>query len=282
MPTIIDTNHDSSTRLPQLRAAGIDTIIRYYMRGSSSKVIRRAEAQALAAAGFRLGIVYEGAGDRLVSFSEDIGYRDAAHCRQYGRSEIGQPAGSAVYFAVDADFSAAQIKSNIIPYFRGVAHAFGEDNGLPRYRTGVYGSGAVCQAIADAGLAELTWVSCSTGWSGSKAFLASGRWNLRQYLPKMIAGLDCDPDEANPQKSDIGVFVPSAQPASAPKLHTVTARPGLRLRSGPGLDHEVTRVLAFGAKVTTGAKSGDWVMVDVENDGAFDGYVFGPFLSPAV
>lgn len=282
MPAIIDTNHDTNARLPQLRAAGVETVIRYYMRGGSSKVIRRPEVQAIGAAGMRLCIVYEGAGDRISAFSEDIGYRDAAHCRQYGKSEIGQPAGSAVYFAVDADFPAGLIKSNVIPYFRGVAHAFGEGSGLPRYRVGVYGSGAVCEAMLDSGLAELTWVSCSSGWSGSKAFVASGRWNLRQSLPKLIAGLDCDPDEANPEKSDIGAFVPGAAPAvQAATLRTVTARAGLRLRGGPGLDHAVERMLPFGATVATGAHSGDWVMVDVERDGAFDGYVFGAFLAPA-
>ena len=113
------------------------------------------------------------------------------------RKEIEQPAGSAVYFAVDFDASAAEIRTAIIPYFRGVARAFAEDNGLPVYRVGVYGSGAVCAAVLDAGLAELAWLSCSTGWSGSRAFLASGRWTLKQRLPALIAGLDADPDDAN-------------------------------------------------------------------------------------
>ena len=111
--------------------------------------------------------------------------------------EIEQPAGSAVYFAVDFDASAAEIRSAIIPYFRGVARAFADDNGLPVYRVGVYGSGAVCAAVLDAGLAELAWLSCSTGWSGYRAFLASGRWTLKQHLPAMIAGLDADANDAN-------------------------------------------------------------------------------------
>ena len=91
-----------------------------------------------------------------------------------------------------------------------MAQAFGERNGLPVYRVGVYGSGAVCQAVLDAGLAELAWLSCSSGWSGYKNFLASGRWNLRQYTPRLVAGLDADPNDANPQRGDIGDFVPGA------------------------------------------------------------------------
>jgi hypothetical protein len=57
MTKIIDTNRDTTKHLAQLRAAGIETIIRYYARSMSSKVIRRAEAHAIAQAGLRLGIV---------------------------------------------------------------------------------------------------------------------------------------------------------------------------------------------------------------------------------
>jgi Domain of unknown function (DUF1906) len=230
MPSIIDTNRDTSRQLIQLRAAGVETIIRYYARAMSGKVIRRAEALAIGGAGIRLAIVYEGAGDRLSAFSEEIGFRDAAFSRSYGDREIKQPAGSAVYFAVDFDATAAEIRNAIIPYFRGVARAFADGNGLPVYRVGVYGSGAVCAAVLDAGLAELAWVSCSTGWSGSRAFLQSGRWTLRQHLPSTVAGLDADPDERNPQHPDIGDFLPGAlaSPPKPPPVIVVPANPPAR------------------------------------------------------
>lgn len=215
MTKIIDTNRDTTKHLARLRAAGIETVIRYYARSLSSKVIRRAEARAIAQAGLRLGIVYEGAGDRLSAFSQDMGFKDAAFSRSYGAREIEQPSRSAVYFAVDFAASAAEIRNAIIPYFRGVARAFAEDNGLPVYRVGVYGSGAVCAAVLDAGLAELAWVSCSTGWSGYRAFLASGRWTLKQHLPAMIAGLDADANDANMQRPDIGDFIPGRPPTPA-------------------------------------------------------------------
>lgn len=231
MPSIIDTNRDTTKRLVQLRAAGVETIIRYYARAMSSKVIRRAEALAIGAAGLRLAIVYEGAGDKLSAFSEEIGLRDAAFSRSYGAKEINQPAGSAVYFAVDFDAGAAEIRNAIIPYFRGVARAFAENNGLPVYRVGVYGSGAVCQAVLDGGLAELAWLSCSTGWSGYRAFLLSGRWSLKQHLPSAVAGLDVDADERNPQRPAIGDFCPGAavsQPPPPPAIVTPSMTPPRR------------------------------------------------------
>ncbi len=227
MPSIIDTNRDTSKRLTQLRAAGVATIIRYYARAMSDKVVRRAEAQAIGAAGMRLAIVYEGAGDRLSAFSEAFGYKDAAFSRSYGHDVIHQPAGSAVYFAVDFDAIGAEIRNAIIPYFRGVARAFAEDNGLPVYRVGVYGSGTVCQAVLDAGLAELAWLSCSTGWSGYRAFLLSGRWNLKQHTPSTVASLDVDVNDPNPQRPDIGDFLPGAavpQPQPKPPPAIVVPR----------------------------------------------------------
>ena len=208
MTKIIDTNRDTTKYLNALRAAGVETVIRYYARSMSSKVIRRAEAQAIAKAGLRLGIVYEGAGDRLSAFSPDMGYRDAVFSRSHGGREIEQPAGSAVYFAVDFDASAAEIRRAILPYFGGVARAFAERSDLPVYRVGVYGSGTVCAAVLDAGLAEFAWLSCSTGWSGYRSFLASGRWTLRQHLPSSIAGLDADANDAKMPTADIGDFTP--------------------------------------------------------------------------
>lgn len=227
MTRIIDTNRDTTRHLDALRAVGIETVIRYYARSMSSKVIRRPEADAIAWAGLRLGIVYEGAGDRLSAFSHDMGYRDAAFSQSYGAHEIEQPAGSAIYFAVDFDASAAEIKSAILPYFRGVALAFEEQNALPVYRVGVYGSGAVCTAVLDAGLAELAWLSCSTGWSGYRAFLASGRWKLRQHLPAMIAGLDADANDAIMPACDIGDFTPGAplNKAAPPPLPPMPSPP---------------------------------------------------------
>ena len=166
MPKIIDTNRDTTKHLARLRAAGIETVIRYYARSMSSKVIRRAEALAIGQAGHAawhrvrrrrrpaLGVLAgHGIQGRGVLACVRCA-RDRAASRQRG------------LFRGRFRCQRAEIRTAIIPYFRGVARAFAEDNGLPVYRVGVYGSGAVCAAVLDAGLAELAWVSCSTGWSG--------------------------------------------------------------------------------------------------------------------
>lgn len=202
MTKVIDTNHDTTRKLGELKALGIETIIRYFNRHGpgNEKVVKPDEARAIAAAGMKLGIVYEYT-DTLNQFTPDNGVADAQWTRAYA-SKVGMPANAGIYFAVDLDVSASQIRASIIPYFRAVSQQ------LPAYRIGVYGSGLTCQMLLDAYLIDLTWISCSTGWQGSKAFVAAGKHNLLQHLPKTIAGLDTDPNEINPAHSNIGDFVP--------------------------------------------------------------------------
>jgi hypothetical protein len=223
--TVIDTNMDCTHKLAELKSLGIETVIRYDNRLNphGEKQIKPAEARAIAAAGLRLGIVYEGAGDQPGQFSEGTGYLDAKYSREQA-AERGQPDGSAVYFAVDFDANQFQIKRDVIPYFEGVRKALTEANNFPKLRAGVYGSGLSCRSVLEAGLVDLTWVSCSMGWTESHVFVASGRHNIRQHLPQVIAGLDTDPDEVNQAHPDIGDFVPFAA-AETPQDEPVVAGP---------------------------------------------------------
>lgn len=206
MHTIIDTNVVSTAHLPALKAAGIETVIRYLspINPSGEKCIKPAEAHAIAAAGLRLGLVNEGWGDFAHGgISAGAGERDGQWCAGYVEA-IGASKGACVYFAIDVDAGAAQIAKLVVPYFQSIRRSF---PGQGEYRVGVYGSGAVCAAVMAASLADLAWLSCSTGWSGSQVYLASKKWALRQHLPATIAGIDCDPDDAN---GDFGDFVPFA------------------------------------------------------------------------
>ena len=62
------------------------------------------------------------------------------------------------------------------------------------------------------------------------------------------------------------------------RAHRVTARDGLRLRSGPGLQHAVLRLLPFGTPVYVERAIDGWVAVDLEGDGAIDGFVSAAFV----
>jgi Domain of unknown function (DUF1906)/Bacterial SH3 domain len=279
MPDIIDVSFACGDQAGFLAGAGVQTIIRYYSRdtGLPGKRMSKSEALSFTAAGLRLAIVHEAKhGNKIESFTQSIGELDGAYARGYAARIIGQPTGSAIYFAVDVDASAKQIHDSVLPYFQGVTTAFATQNGQPNYRVGVYGSGATCEAVLDAGLATFAWLAQSKGWAGYKAFLQSNRWSLLQSMPSKVGEIDCDLDRAN---GDFGEFWLSTGGSPVAGAMTVIARPGLRLRAGPGTDFDVLQVLPFGTKVHPVRAVGDWTMVDLAGDAAADGFVSSHFLS---
>lgn len=205
MFSVIDTNHDVTAHLPALKAAGVKTIIRYLspINPRGEKCVKASEAKAVAAARMRLGLVCEGWGDFAhAGISAGAGERDGEWCTDYAPS-VGAPAGACIFYAVDVDASASQIKKLVIPYFQSIKAA--HQAAKVKYRIGVYGSGNVLSAVMGESLADIDWLSCSLGWGGSRAYLANQNPMLRQHTPQTVCGIDCDPDEAI---GDFGDFVP--------------------------------------------------------------------------
>jgi hypothetical protein len=283
MSSIIDVSSVCGAKAAALAAAGVGTVVRYYSRDTvrPSKRLSVAEATQLTAASLRLCIVHEGRhGDQITNFDRATGVADAVYARSYGAGTIGQPAGSAIYFGVDVDATTAQIRDRVLPYFQGVADAFAQGTGEPDYVIGVYGSGATCKAVLDAGLAQTAWLAQSTGWSGYAAFARSAQWTMKQGMPVVVAGVDCDPNVAG-EGRDIGDFLWRTVGAGVVARHAmrVNARSGLRLRAGPGVEFDTARLLPFGTTVYPLKSAGSWTMVDLEGDGVGDGFVSGAYLS---
>ncbi|MEA2834202.1 MAG: hypothetical protein QOG66_2404 [Methylobacteriaceae bacterium] len=73
--------------------------------------------------------------------------------------------------------------------------------------------------------------------------------------------------------------------ATTPGRYAVIARGGLKLRGGPGTNFESERTLPLGTElnvVSSDPTQPSWVRVDLEGDGALDGYLFAPFLAPVL
>lgn len=296
MPTAFDTTQDCSKMLGCLKAAGYDTLIRYYSRpGLEWKRIGVREAAAIAHAGLKLAAVYQNRQNQDGDFSEVAGRKAGRDAHDYAREVIRQPDGSAIYFSADYDPSAAAITGKIIPFFQGIHAAFGESDGGAAYKVGIYGSGRTCRMLREKGLADYFWITQSTGFSEYQKFLASGAWHLKQLLETTSCTISGDPDEVNPAHPDFGAFTLDANafgpaaPASSGgaavaqptrEVMEVFARGGLRIRTGPGLAYEVRGSLAPLARVTVLSRSGDWAMIDVSGDSLSDGFVHGAFLRP--
>lgn len=287
--SIIDTPANTTSRLTCLSSQGVRTVIRYYnfqnSRRLPEKRMELAEAQALAARGMQIAVVFQQRQDRAADFSELIGVDAGREAHRYARNSIRQPAGSVIYFGVDFDASNGEIRNNIAPYFEGVRRSFlAEGGGTPEYRIGAYGSGLVCTTLTARGLIEFTWLSLSRAHRGTREALRAGEFHIAQRPPATtLCGLSVDFNDPNPDRPDFGAFTIDDDPVrdgmvAVGERHRVVARNGLRLREGPGTQFEVVGSLNPGQIVFVVSVLDGFARVDVEGDGQIDGFASAGFL----
>ena len=293
MKPVIDTAQNMIPHVELLRVRGVRTVIRYFNHRNSTKLphkrLELAEALALVDAGFDLAVVFQQGGGR----DGAIGELDAAHGRTDATQALalartlGQPEGSAIYFAVDHDYFRNSELRAIEPYFAEVRQTFDG-----RYRVGVYGSGVLGGRMQDKGYADLVWLAGAKGWAGTRDFLKTDRWALFQGdIDKIEPGaFSYDGNDVSPAHPDFGQFRVSgglvagedqallAQPLTVRTLMEVRARSGLKLRRTAATDLPELQTVENGTIVSALGRSGDWVRVDLDGDGTADGFMHGDFL----
>lgn len=207
----LDTTMELTRHAQALREQGFDFALRYYSN-NAAKNLSLGEARALSQAGLQIGVVWETSGTRTGFFTRAQGLADGAAAYRMARESIGQPFGSAIYFAVDYDPTQADLDGPVSNYFTGVRAAlYAAADGEPSYRVGVYGSGLCCGTLVETGAASLSWLSQSTAFTGSRQYAQQMRYDLLQLLPVRVPGaggvvLDIDPDVTHPER-DGGLFV---------------------------------------------------------------------------
>ena len=177
----LSTNRRCEASASCLFDAGRRFVVRYHSRTTTQpeKRLHPREAALLARAGMDIACVYQDRARALEDFGAERGEQDAIAALTYA-GQVGQPAGSAVYFAVDADFSAQQIQSAVVPYFESVQRVFSQAGGGTRYLAiGVYGSGLTCRLIGQLPFVSFSWLAESSGWRESSAF---GAWSIKQHV----------------------------------------------------------------------------------------------------
>ncbi|MBO0738370.1 MAG: DUF1906 domain-containing protein [Alphaproteobacteria bacterium] len=188
--------------LDQMKANGINTIIRYYDHEAETlpgKTLRRTERDLIVLNGFKLGVVFQHHNDEFGSFTTLRGRQDAERSL-YLAKENAQLPGSAIYFGVDGGWKTAFALSSIMAYFKEIKGRVASAG----YRVGVYGSGLVCSTLLRAGLAELCWLGATANWPGFHEYYPTKAWKLVQLPSTRCGGRSVDFDLAN--GADYGQF----------------------------------------------------------------------------
>ena len=191
---IIDLDFDVSPYLAHLKSAGVTTIGRYYDRAYGSgigescyrhplKTLTKAELTAIENAGMSVYVVFQHCGAQCVNFdlqnkeTAGKGRKDAEAAIQLAH-DLGQPAGTPIYFAIDYDpypgggctLPAERIWPSIDAYFDQVNEVLGGTH----WQVGVYGAGITCRRLKASGKARYFWLSSSLGHLGQPEFFNSG------------------------------------------------------------------------------------------------------------
>jgi len=205
----IDLPNDARDISQELKGSHLDFVARYYRDPASRwPTLSAAEARMVSSSGMRLVAVWEWHSQRPEYFTQASGYADAIAASGQAKG-IGQPPGSAIYFAVDFNAQEADIRGPVDQYFRGVAAGLrAAARGGPGYRVGVYGSGAVCNYLKRSRLAEFAWLSNATAWSGYGSF---ADWNIKQGKGSPSLSFSHDSNEA---RDEFGGFQVASESAS--------------------------------------------------------------------
>jgi hypothetical protein len=154
-----------------------------YLVPSSWKAMGKEEAEIISAAGLQIVSVFETTANRPLT-GRDGGLNDGALALGLAQ-QIGQPEGSAIYFAVDFDATAAQY--NLISAYIAAA-----SEATPGYPTGVYGSYAVVEEMRSRGVCSRFWQTYA--WSRGNRSDAS---NIYQYQNDItLNGIGVDLNES--------------------------------------------------------------------------------------
>lgn len=158
-------------RANTLRKNGYKYIGRYL---TGKYKLTNTEVQTIINNGFELFAIFEVGGYKNEYFTEEQGIEDAKLAMK-AAEDLGISEDTIIYFAVDYDALEYQVKSNVIPYFKGVYAT------LKSYKVGIYAPRYVCTLVSQAGYACSSFVcDMSTGFSGNLGYSLPDNWAFDQ------------------------------------------------------------------------------------------------------
>jgi len=168
----------TTSRLNSIIAKGYKFIGRYlnYLLGSHDNISVE-EAQRISDAGLHIVSIYQTAYTTdPTDFTSQRGTSDVTDAISLA-TNLGQPANTPIYFAVDCDATLSEIETYIVPYFQAIKNVLNDSSQNPNgYKMGIYGSRLVCGYIRGtySPTERYTWVAAAN-WRGDFS-----DWNIKQ------------------------------------------------------------------------------------------------------
>ncbi|TFI73153.1 glycoside hydrolase domain-containing protein [Carnobacterium divergens] len=148
-----------------------------------NKYLTSEEIENLVNEGFSIFPIYQDGGWEESYFTSSQGQTDAILASK-AAMDLGFPAGSTIYFAVDVDVLDGNIGSTVLPYIKAVHDTLST---ISLYKSGIYGTRNVCQRAVDAGAVTNCFVSdMSTGFSGNLGFKMPKEWAFDQFIEMTV------------------------------------------------------------------------------------------------
>lgn len=146
------------------------------------KNLTRSEAQRIVDAKLHLIPIYQDNYPTVDYFTKSQGQKDARLAMK-AAADLGLPAGTVIYFAIDMDMTDEQITSNGLPYFRGITSILNNGDVENYYVPGVYGTRNVSTRLSLEAGSVYSYVSnMSTGFSGNLGFSQPLNWSFDQFF----------------------------------------------------------------------------------------------------
>lgn len=152
----LGVDYVSNNAYDALKAKGVGFVCRYLCPPWQKKILTSDEARSLSEAGFNIVSVWEDNSVKASWFNWDRGIREGSQAVEMAQL-AGQPAGTAVYFAVDYDAQDADMPA-IAAYFDAVQSV------IAPYKVGVYGGYRVIDYFA--GRVPFLWQTYA--WSAGR------------------------------------------------------------------------------------------------------------------
>ncbi|MGW8763325.1 glycoside hydrolase domain-containing protein [Streptomyces sp. NPDC055815] len=178
------------------------------------KAIQPGELKTIADNGLRCFPIYQTFGRNASNFSYPQG-RAAGQSAINAALDHGFKTGTRIFFAVDFDALDADVTSNVLPHFKGIADAIADDGN--RFAIGVYGPRNVCTRVGEAGHATASFVSdMSSGFSGNFGYPLPANWAYDQIVTRTIGtgdgAINLDVNIASGRDIGQGSFDPPRTP----------------------------------------------------------------------